>query len=248
MPLRLHAASSAPIIVAGPHLSLAPLLADSCGSCCSAPGAWIDVMEREFSEEQTSEMKLTGTHLTAFNLSSYNYLGFAESDLEMRDEVCEVMNRLGVSNASSRTELGTTDAHKELEARVAEFVGKPAALIFGLPPPPILVARIRSPRLSCLHEILGIAGRNDSSSQRAASRSSQIQAAISADCARHRRPWLLTHAVTGMGFATNSTVLPTLVGSGGLILSDELNHSSIVVGARGSAARIQVFKHNCPVR
>mmetsp|Transcript_64386 Transcript_64386/g.151603 ORF Transcript_64386/g.151603 Transcript_64386/m.151603 type:complete len:663 (+) Transcript_64386:318-2306(+) len=148
---------------------------------CSAPGAWIDVMEREFSEEQTSEMKLTGTHLTAFNLSSYNYLGFAESDLEMRDEVCEVMNRLGVSNASSRTELGTTDAHKELEARVAEFVGKPAALIFG------------------------------------------------------------------MGFATNSTVLPTLVGSGGLILSDELNHSSIVVGARGSAARIQVFKHNCPV-
>ena len=45
-------------------------------------------MEREFAKEQTSEMKLTGEHVTAFNLSSYNYLGFAESDLEMRDEVC----------------------------------------------------------------------------------------------------------------------------------------------------------------
>ena len=27
------------------------------------------------------------SYVTALNLSSYNYLGFAESDLEMRDEV-----------------------------------------------------------------------------------------------------------------------------------------------------------------
>ena len=31
---------------------------------------------------------------------------------------------------------------------------------------------------------------------------------------------------------------------GGLIISDSLNHNSIVNGARGSGASIRVFKHN----
>ena len=64
--------------------------------------------------------------------------------------------------------------HLELEALVAEFVGKPAALTFG------------------------------------------------------------------MGFATNSVVIPALVGRGCLILSDALNHASIVAGARGSGAKVKV--------
>ena len=50
--------------------------------------------------------------------------------------------------------------------------------------------------------------------------------------------------VFGMGFATNSTNIPTLVGKGDLIVSDELNHSSLVLGARLSGAKIKVFKHN----
>eukprot|EP00730_Choanoeca_flexa_P007285 TRINITY_DN12308_c2_g12_i2.p1 TRINITY_DN12308_c2_g12~~TRINITY_DN12308_c2_g12_i2.p1 ORF type:complete len:532 (+),score=132.61 TRINITY_DN12308_c2_g12_i2:82-1596(+) len=48
----------------------------------------------------------------------------------------------------------------------------------------------------------------------------------------------------GMGFATNSTNMPILVGKGGLIISDELNHSSLVLGARLSGAKIKVFRHN----
>lgn len=51
----------------------------------------------------------------------------------------------------------------------------------------------------------------------------------------------------GMGFATNSMNIPTLVGKGCLILSDELNHASLVLGARLSGATIKVFKHNNPV-
>lgn len=69
---------------------------------------------------------------------------------------------------------GTTPVHLELEKLVAEFVGKPAALTFG------------------------------------------------------------------MGFATNSIVIPALVGRGCLILSDALNHASIVAGARGSGAKVKV--------
>uniref|UniRef100_A0A8C5WHZ6 serine C-palmitoyltransferase n=1 Tax=Leptobrachium leishanense TaxID=445787 RepID=A0A8C5WHZ6_9ANUR len=48
----------------------------------------------------------------------------------------------------------------------------------------------------------------------------------------------------GMGFATNSMNIPALVGKGCLILSDELNHASLVLGARLSGAPIRIFKHN----
>ena len=44
----------------------------------------------------------------------------------------------------------------------------------------------------------------------------------------------------GMGFATNSVAIPALVGKGCLLLSDSLNHSSIVAGARGSGAKVKV--------
>uniref|UniRef100_A0A672T388 serine C-palmitoyltransferase n=1 Tax=Sinocyclocheilus grahami TaxID=75366 RepID=A0A672T388_SINGR len=50
--------------------------------------------------------------------------------------------------------------------------------------------------------------------------------------------------VFGMGFATNSMNIPALMGKGCLILSDELNHASLVLGARLSGATIRVFKHN----
>ncbi|XP_044145069.1 serine palmitoyltransferase 3-like [Bufo gargarizans] len=50
--------------------------------------------------------------------------------------------------------------------------------------------------------------------------------------------------VFSMGFATNSTNIPALVGKGCLILSDELNHTSLILGARLSGATIRVFQHN----
>jgi len=37
-----------------------------------------------------------------------------------------------------------------------------------------------------------------------------------------------------MGFATNSAFIPLLAGKGTLVVSDALNHSSIVAGVRGS--------------
>ncbi|XP_029453527.1 serine palmitoyltransferase 2 [Rhinatrema bivittatum] len=48
----------------------------------------------------------------------------------------------------------------------------------------------------------------------------------------------------GMGFATNSMNIPALVSKGCLILSDELNHASLVLGARLSGATVRIFKHN----
>jgi len=48
----------------------------------------------------------------------------------------------------------------------------------------------------------------------------------------------------GMGFATNSLNLPALVSKGCLVLSDEHNHASLILGLRLSGATIRVFKHN----
>ena len=50
--------------------------------------------------------------------------------------------------------------------------------------------------------------------------------------------------VFNMGYGTNATNIPALVGKGSLIISDTLNHTSIVNGARASGARVKVFRHN----
>ena len=50
--------------------------------------------------------------------------------------------------------------------------------------------------------------------------------------------------VFSMGFGTNASIFPALVGKGGLIISDELNHASIRFGSRLSGAMIESFKHN----
>lgn len=48
----------------------------------------------------------------------------------------------------------------------------------------------------------------------------------------------------GMGFATNALNLPSLVSKGCLVISDENNHASLILGLKLSGATIRVFKHN----
>ena len=48
----------------------------------------------------------------------------------------------------------------------------------------------------------------------------------------------------GMGFATNSASIPALCGPGTLVLSDALNHTSIVAGVKASGAALKVFRHS----
>lgn len=53
-----------------------------------------------------------------------------------------------------------------------------------------------------------------------------------------------TYLLRTTGFGTNSTTIPALVGKGSLIISDTLNHTSIVNGCRASGAYVRTFHHN----
>ncbi|XP_064091846.1 serine palmitoyltransferase 2-like isoform X1 [Macrobrachium nipponense] len=48
----------------------------------------------------------------------------------------------------------------------------------------------------------------------------------------------------GMGYATNVLNLPSILGPGCLVFSDEFNHASLILGLRLSGATVKVFRHN----
>lgn len=50
--------------------------------------------------------------------------------------------------------------------------------------------------------------------------------------------------VFGMGFATNALNLPAIMNSQCLVLSDEYNHASVILGIRLSGAVSVVYNHN----
>lgn len=140
-------------------------------------GRTIQILDR-YSADWNHTHILTGTRTRALNISSYNYLGFAQANGGCADVVEESIRRYGVSTCGARLEGGTNELHIMAEALVARFVGMEDALICS------------------------------------------------------------------MGFATNSTVIPALVEKGCLVISDELNHTSIRFGVRLSGANVRTFKHN----
>lgn len=145
---------------------------------CSLPGPVFDLMER-VSDDYNWTFRFTGRTIpNVINVGSYNYLGFAENNVDFLKTVAEKTQQYGVGVCSTRQEIANLSLHQELEQLVANFLGVESSMTFG------------------------------------------------------------------MGFATNSMNIPALVGKGCLILSDELNHTSLILGARLSGATIRVFKHN----
>ncbi|KAI1348652.1 serine palmitoyltransferase [Xylaria sp. FL0043] len=141
------------------------------------PGRYINLLDR-VSDNFNESYKYLGTTTETLNMSSYNYLGFAQSEGPCANAVEECVRGYGLSLCSSRADAGTSDFVCEVEKAIADFVGKPDAMVFS------------------------------------------------------------------MGFVTNASTFPALVSKGCLIISDELNHASIRLGARLSGAVIRSFKHN----
>uniref|UniRef100_A0A1A9Z8S9 serine C-palmitoyltransferase n=1 Tax=Glossina pallidipes TaxID=7398 RepID=A0A1A9Z8S9_GLOPL len=143
----------------------------------SVPGAELTLKDR-VTHDYGWSFEFTGTETRCLNLGSYNYLGFAAATGPCADNAEQNCHDMGLALCSSRTELGTTTLHKDLEELTARYLGVEDAIVFG------------------------------------------------------------------MGFATNSLNLPSLLSPGCLVLSDEKNHASIILGLRLSGATTKVFKHN----
>lgn len=140
-------------------------------------GRTIVILNRS-TKDYNATQQLTGERTRTLNVSSYNYLGFAQAQGGCADAVEESLSRYGVFAGGARLEGGTLDLHVQSEALVAKFVGAEDAIICS------------------------------------------------------------------MGYATNATIIPALVSKGCLVISDELNHTSIRTGVRYSGSDVRTFKHN----
>lgn len=91
-----------------------------------APGRFIKCFERN---RIKNDYLYTGKSIECLNLSSYNYLGFAQSHGVCTDNALKAVEQYGTSSCSPRNAIGTTDLHKKCEQVISDFVGKEDAII-----------------------------------------------------------------------------------------------------------------------
>jgi len=97
----------------------------------NVPGRTITILER-VSHDFNKTFTLTGKTREVLNLSSYNYLGFAQNEGPCADAVETAIKKYGLGSCSPRMEVGTSDLHLETEALVARFVGHEACSIVSM--------------------------------------------------------------------------------------------------------------------
>ncbi|KJA23889.1 hypothetical protein HYPSUDRAFT_184581 [Hypholoma sublateritium FD-334 SS-4] len=130
-----------------PHDGYAPLNSDfdsfytrrlktRMDECFSQPvtgvaGRTIMLLDR-MSPDYNHTQLFTGTRTRALNISSYNYLGFAQGSGGCADAVEESIKRYGVAALGARLEGGASDLLGTAEALVAKFVGMEDALISSM--------------------------------------------------------------------------------------------------------------------
>ncbi|EKM56758.1 uncharacterized protein PHACADRAFT_254057 [Phanerochaete carnosa HHB-10118-sp] len=95
------------------------------------PGRTIVLLDR-YSPNHNKSILLTGGKTRGLNVSSYNYLGFAQSKGACADASAESIRRYGISACGSRREGGTSDLHIQAEALVARFLGMEDSLISSM--------------------------------------------------------------------------------------------------------------------
>jgi serine palmitoyltransferase len=176
--------------------------------------------------------------LQCLNLASYNYLGFAASLVSGSSRhVSQQDNQLDQGRG-----VGCGDDDGQTKVSVAAIEGQCDAQDVSS----TTATKTPSDNERCLLSAIETVRRFGVSAS--GSRTDAGTLAV-----HHKVEQMIAHfvgkeaaIVFNMGYATNSTCIPALVSEGDLIVSDSLNHASIVVGCRASGAKIKVFQHdNC---
>ncbi|KAH9847047.1 serine palmitoyltransferase 2 [Lenzites betulinus] len=95
------------------------------------PGRTIVLLDR-YSSDYNKTMVPTGTRTRALNISSYNYLGFAQASGPCADAVEVSIAKYGLGAGGTRLEGGTLDLHQQTEALVARFLGTEDSLVSSM--------------------------------------------------------------------------------------------------------------------
>ncbi|KAA8917200.1 hypothetical protein TRICI_000651 [Trichomonascus ciferrii] len=95
------------------------------------PGRFITVKDR-YSLDYNDTFIYPGTSRQCLNLSSYNYLGFAQSKGQCTDAAEKSIKENGIHSGGPRAVSGTLDMHRETEDIMADFVGKEACTIYSM--------------------------------------------------------------------------------------------------------------------
>lgn len=144
---------------------------------CGVPGRLITCIDRD-PHDYNKYFTYPGTTSTCLNLSSYNYLGFAQSEGACTDSAIETVEKYGIGTGGPRNVIGTMQLHRETERTIANFIGVEDSILFS------------------------------------------------------------------MGYATNASLFSSILDKKSLIISDELNHTSIRTGVRLSGCSVKTFPHN----
>ncbi len=126
-------------------------------------------------EARGNKIKVKGRGMIM--VGSNNYLGLIDHP-KVKQAAKDAIDRYGVATCGSRFLTGTIDLHEELEARLAKFMKKEAALTFST------------------------------------------------------------------GFQTNLGIVSTIAGKGEAVVTDRMDHASIIDACRLSFASVHKFKHN----
>lgn len=173
------------------------------------------------------------------NLGSYNYLGFAAADEYCTPRVIESLKKFSSSTCSTRVDGGNTFPCWNF-TRLMHFIMAAGLLL-------MIVTTNNSEILSRYNNIARWVGGVCSGFCRKTCCHSFWHGI------RHKfghsscSNWEGMRILNPLFHACYRPWLNSLL-QGGLIISDSLNHNSIVNGARGSGATVRVFQHNSKLK
>lgn len=209
-------------------------------------------MER-ISKDGNKTLKMTGATRECLNIGSYNYLGFADD----WQTSCKVNTSIHLWVWwVLHVFFSSTDVYSRIIVIIPSHIHTHTQGLGHAHARHVQLLHVLQPdgrrHVAAAHGPGGARGALRGEGGGARVQHGCVRLSKSAGRKRHRLTrcivvvFLLssTFNIQHTGFGTNSTTIPALVGKGSLIISDTLNHTSIVNGCRASGAYVRTFHHN----